>query len=190
MSSDMKYKKRDFPVHRIRELLEPGPVVLVSSAYRDKRDIMTMAWHTVMEFTPALVGCVIAETNYSFDLIRKSKECVINIPTLELATKVAGIGNCSGRDVDKFAEFALTPQQGRKVKAPVIAECYANLECKIHDTRLVKDYNFFIFEVVKAQAATSPKLPKTIHYRGKGLFMVAGRALNLRGLFIPEMLES
>jgi len=82
-------RKTDFPVAEIRRFLEPGPVVLVSSAHRGERNVMTMGWHTVMEFTPALVGCVIAEGNHSFELIRRSKECVINVPTVDLAATVA-----------------------------------------------------------------------------------------------------
>lgn len=181
-------KKSDFPVSNVRRFLEPGPVVLVSSAHRGERNIMTMGWHTVMEFTPALVGCVIAEGNHSFELIRRSKECVINVPTASLAATVAKIGNCSGADTDKFASFKLTAEQGEAVRAPLIGECHASLECKLHDGRLIRDYNFFIFEVVKAHAARTPRYPKTIHYRGDGQFMVSGASLNLRRHFRPGML--
>src|SRR5882724_4114097 len=96
------YEKTDFPVAEIRRFLEPGPVVLVSSAYRGQTNIMTMGWHMVMEFEPSLVGCYIWSENHSFQMIRKSKECVINIPTTALAAKVVGIGNSSGHDIDKF----------------------------------------------------------------------------------------
>jgi flavin reductase (DIM6/NTAB) family NADH-FMN oxidoreductase RutF len=182
------YKKRDFPVADIRRFLEPGPVVLVSSAWKRERNIMTMGWHMVMEFTPSLIGCLISSGNHSYELVSRSRECVINVPTVELARQVAGIGNCSGADVDKFKKFKLTAVAADKVKAPLIAECYANLECKLVDDRLRDKYNFFIFEVVKAHAPAAPKYPKTIHYRGDGMFMVAGRSLNLRRLFRPGML--
>ena len=66
---------------------------------------MTMAWHTVMEFTPSLVGCVIASSNHSFRLIRKSGECVINPP---LTDAVVGIGNTTGAEIDKFRESGLS----------------------------------------------------------------------------------
>jgi flavin reductase (DIM6/NTAB) family NADH-FMN oxidoreductase RutF len=182
------YTKRDFPVDNIRRFIEPGPIVLVSSAYKGEHNIMTMGWHMVMEFSPSLIGCYIWDQNHSFDMIRKSKECVINIPTVDIATTVVKIGNCSGRDVDKFAEFKLTPQKAQKVKAPLIKECYANLECKLIDSSLIKKYSLFVFEVVKAHAPVHPKYPKTIHYHGEGYFMVAGRTLNLRKFFKPEML--
>jgi flavin reductase (DIM6/NTAB) family NADH-FMN oxidoreductase RutF len=182
------YKKRDFPVADIRRFLEPGPVVLVSSAYKGERNIMTLGWHLVMEFVPSLVGCIIASGNHSYGMISAARECVINVPTVELARVVAGIGNCSGAEVDKFAKFKLTPQAAAQVKAPLIGECYANLECKLVDDSLREKYNFFIFEVVKAHAPRAPKYPKTIHYRGGGMFMVAGRSLDLRRLFRPGML--
>jgi len=184
----MKYQKRDFPVSEIRRFLEPGPVVLVSSAYKREKNIMTMGWHMVMEFMPSLVGCLISSGNHSYELIISSRECVINVPTVDIATKVVGIGNCSGAQVDKFKKFKLTAARADGVKAPLIAECYANLECKLVDDSLCDKYNFFIFEVVKAHAPAAPKYPKTIHYRGDGIFMVAGRSLNLRRLFRPGML--
>jgi flavin reductase (DIM6/NTAB) family NADH-FMN oxidoreductase RutF len=182
------YKKRDFPVSEIRRFLEPGPVVLVSSAWKGERNIMTMGWHMVIEFVPSLIGCLISSGNHSYELIRRSRECVINIPTLALAKTVAGIGNCSGADVDKFAEFKLTAQEADKVEAPLIAQCFASLECRLVDDRLRDKYNLFIFEVVKAHAPAAPKYPKTIHYRGEGMFMVAGKSLNLRRYFRPGML--
>src|SRR5262245_4066869 len=97
------YAKKDFPVGDVRRFLEPGPIVLVSSAHGGGRTIMTMGWHMIMEFEPSLVGCYIWSQNYSRDLVRKSRECVINLPTADIASKVVGIGNTSGRDVDKFA---------------------------------------------------------------------------------------
>ena len=182
------YKKRNFPLDEIRRFVEPGPIVLVSSAWKGKTNIMTMGWHTMMSFTPALIGCYLWPENHSFDMVRKSKECVINIPTVDLADAVVGIGNASGRDVDKFEKFGLTAAAATKVRAPLIAECYANLECKVSDTRLVKTYSFFILEVVKAHAPARPKYPRTLHYRGGGIFMVAGKSVSFRKKFKPENL--
>jgi flavin reductase (DIM6/NTAB) family NADH-FMN oxidoreductase RutF len=102
----------------------------------------------VMGFEPSLIGCYIWDQSHSFEVIRKSRECVINIPTLDLATRVVGIGNTSGRDVEKFARFELTAGQGDKVKAPLIEECFANFECKVIDTKLIPKYSLFILEVV------------------------------------------
>ena len=182
------YKKRNFPLDEIRRFVEPGPIVLVSSAWKGKTNIMTMGWHTMMSFTPALIGCYLWPENHSFEMVRKSKECVINIPTVDLADVVVEIGNTSGRDVDKFAKFGLTAAAATKVRAPLIAECYASLECKVEDTRLVKTYAFFILKVVKAHAPARPKYPRTLHYRGEGVFMVSGQSVSFRKKFKPENL--
>jgi flavin reductase (DIM6/NTAB) family NADH-FMN oxidoreductase RutF len=181
------YKKADFPVAKVRRFLEPGPIVLVSSSWRGTTNIMTMGWHTVMEFEPSMIGCCIF-SDYSSDLIKRSKECVINIPTVDLASVVVGIGNSTGTDVDKFAKFKLTAVRGAKVDAPLIGECYANFECKVIDASLFRKYHLFVLEVVKAHVASSPRYPRTIHYRGDGVFMVSGRHINLRRRFKRENL--
>jgi flavin reductase (DIM6/NTAB) family NADH-FMN oxidoreductase RutF len=183
-----QYKKTDFPVGDVRRLIEPGPIVLVSSAWKGERNIMTVGWHMVMEFSPSLIGCYIWTENHSFDMIRRSEECVINIPTIEITNKVVEIGNTSGRDTDKFEKFELTAVPAAKVKAPLIGECYASLECRLYDSHFIKKYSPFVFEVVTAHAARRPKHPRTIHYQGDGQFMVAGGQLNLRRKFKPEML--
>ncbi|MGE0289719.1 MAG: flavin reductase family protein [Bradyrhizobium sp.] len=184
-----RYRKQDFPVYNVRRFLEPGPIVLVSSAHKDQTNIMTMGWHMVMEFSPALVGCLISGANHSHDLIRNSRQCVINIPTVDIAETVVKIGNSSGRDIDKFAEFGFTPRSGTHVRAPLIEECYANFECTLADAAWVNKYNVFVFEVVKAHVATSPKVPRTIHYRGDGEFMISGEETKkYRRLFRPGML--
>src|SRR5450756_1064175 len=172
-------KKTTFPLSQVYRLLEPGPVVMVTTARAGRANIMTMSWHAMMEFEPPIVGCVISNRNYSFEILKATRECVINIPTVELAEKVVGCGNTSGRRVDKFKAFGLTPVAASVVEAPLIAECYAHLECKVIDTRLVAKYCFFILEVLKAWIDPSRKHPRTIHHLGKGAFMVAGRTIKL-----------
>jgi flavin reductase (DIM6/NTAB) family NADH-FMN oxidoreductase RutF len=177
------YTKKNLPLTKIRRFLEPGPVVLVSSAHRDERDIMTMGWHMVLGFDPALFGCFIWDENHSFSLIRRSKECVINVPTFEMVDTVIGVGNTHGDKIDKFENFGLTPVKASKVDAPLIAECYANFECKLVDGSWINRYSLFVFEVVKAHVATSPRYPTTVHYRGDGVFMVSGRNVSYRRRF-------
>jgi flavin reductase (DIM6/NTAB) family NADH-FMN oxidoreductase RutF len=170
-----KYTKKPYPVEDARHFLEPSPAVLVTSAYKGEKNIMTMGWYTIMEFTPSLIGCMISGGNHSFELIRKSKECVINLPTQELAKTVVAIGNCTGSEVDKFDQFNLDINDGDIVKAPLLVNCYANFECQLYDDKLVNGYNFFIFEIVKAHVAPSPKYPKTIQYRGNSHFVASGK---------------
>lgn len=182
------FKKRDYPVSEIRRYLEPGPIVLVSSAWNGKFNIMTMGWHMVLGFSPSRVGCYIWNENHSFEMIRRSKECVINVPTTDLINEAVGIGNCSGDEVDKFQEFGLTPVSAAKVDAPLIKECYANFECRLADGRQIAKHGLFIWEVVKAHVATSPKYPETFHYRGEGVFMISGPSISLRKKFKPQNL--
>lgn len=169
--------KRSFPLSRVYQLIEPGPVLLVTTAHKGRTNVMAQSWHTPMEFEPPLIGCVIGGGSHSFAALRATRECVLNIPTAALAKQVVGVGNCSGRKVDKFAKFGLTPQPAEKVGAPLIAECYASLECKVVDTRMVNRYNFFVLEVVKAWVDPKQKDPRTLHHRGRGHFMVAGKTL-------------
>jgi flavin reductase (DIM6/NTAB) family NADH-FMN oxidoreductase RutF len=171
--------QKSFPLSKVYGLLEPGPVVLVTTIRRGRPNIMTMSWHTMMEFEPPLVGCVISNRNYTYGVLKATRECVINIPTVQLAEKVVGCGNTCGAITDKFAAFGLTPVAAAQVKAPLIGECYANLECKVVDTRMTTKYCFFVLEVVKAWIDPKVKHPRTIHHLGWGSFMVAGRTIKL-----------
>jgi flavin reductase (DIM6/NTAB) family NADH-FMN oxidoreductase RutF len=125
------------------------------------------------------VGCVISGNNYSFAALKATKECVLNIPAMNLAKQVVGVGNCSGRRLDKFKKFHLTPAQASLVAPPLIAECFANLECKVVNNRMVSKYNFFVLEVLKAWIDSGTKNPRTLHHLGRGAFMVAGRTIKL-----------
>lgn len=173
-------KKRTLALSRVYRLLEPGPVVLLSMRWRGKTNLMTMSWHMMMEFEPPLLACIVGADHYSFELLRRVRECVINIPTVELAEQVVRCGNISGRKIDKFQALGLTPVAAALVAAPLVAECYANLECRVIDTRLVNKYNLFVMEVAKAWVAPTVKEPRTLHHEGYGKFMVAGERIKLR----------
>ena len=175
----MRSKKKLYPLSEVYRLLEPGPVVLVTTARAGRMNVMPMSWHTMMEFMPPLVGCVVSNQNFTLEMLRTTGECVLNVPTVELAKKVVACGNASGQSEDKFKAFGLTPVAGAVVKAPLIAECYANLECKVMDRKLVAKYNFFILEVVKAWIDPRQKRPRTIHHQGEGVFVVPGRTIRL-----------
>jgi flavin reductase (DIM6/NTAB) family NADH-FMN oxidoreductase RutF len=172
--------RRSFPLSKVYGLLEPGPVILLTTARGGRTDIMAMSWHTMLEFEPPLVGCVISNRNHSFKLLRATKECVLAIPTLAIAEQVVGCGNTSGATVDKFERFGLTYRPAARVGAPLIEECYANLECRVVDTRMVAKYCLFVVEVIKAWIDPAVKLPRTLHHQGRGTFMVAGDRIKLR----------
>jgi flavin reductase (DIM6/NTAB) family NADH-FMN oxidoreductase RutF len=171
--------KKSFPLSKVYGLLEPGPVVMVTTARQRRANIMAMSWYTMIEFEPPTVGCIISNRNYTFGILEATGECVINIPTLELAEKVVGCGNSSGHKIDKFKVFGLTQATASCVKAPLIEECYANLECRVVDADMISRYNLFILEVLKAWISPAMRDPRTIHHRGRGVFMVAGETIKL-----------
>jgi len=156
-------------------LMESGPVVLVTTNDGKKNNIMTISWTMVMDFTP-LFAITTGPWNYSFAALRKTKECVISIPTVDMLDKVIGIGTCSGADTDKFEKFMLTPLKGKNVKAPLIKECLANIECKVVD--IVKKHNIVVLEGVAAYFDNSRKVKRTVHAVGDGTFIVDGRKLS------------
>jgi flavin reductase (DIM6/NTAB) family NADH-FMN oxidoreductase RutF len=171
--------KRKLPLSRVYRLLEPGPVVLLTTARAGRPNVMTMSWHTMMDFEPPLVGCVVSDRNHSFAALKATRQCVINIPTVDQAVQVVGCGNVSGRSVDKFARFGLSATPAAHVDAPRIAQCYASLECRVVDAAMARKYNFFVLEVLGAWVDPSRTEPRTMHHRGMGQFMVAGRHIRL-----------
>jgi flavin reductase (DIM6/NTAB) family NADH-FMN oxidoreductase RutF len=177
----MKQRKlRRLDLSKVYQLIEPGPVVLLGTAHKGRANVMTMSWHMMVEFEPPLIACVVSSANHSFAALSATGECVIAIPARGLADKVVRIGNCSGRDTDKLAAFGLTPQPARRVAAPLIAECFANLECKVYDRRLVNAYNLFVLQVLAAWIDPAQRRPKTIHHQGYGRFVVDGAAIRLK----------
>ena len=172
-------KKRPFPLSKAYTLLEPGPVVLLTTKHRGRANVMAMSWHTMMEFEPPLVGCIVSERDFSFRALKATRECVLNIPTEKLAKKVVACGNNSGAKLDNFRTFGLTAVPAESVGAPLIAECYAGLECRVADTRFVNRYDFFVLEVCKVWIDPGCRNPHTLHHRGRGLFAVARGTIKL-----------
>jgi len=171
--------RRSLPLAKAYQLLEPGPVVLLTTASDGRPNVMPMSWHCMLEFEPPLIGCVVSNRNYSFALLRATRECVLNIPTVDIARQVVGCGNCSGAKVDKLKRFGFTASPAKRVKPPLIDECYASLECQVADTSLVAKYGFFVLRVVQAWKDSSVKPARTIHHLGFGKFMVAGESIRL-----------
>jgi flavin reductase (DIM6/NTAB) family NADH-FMN oxidoreductase RutF len=172
--------KKSLPLSKVYALIEPGPVVLLTTAYAGQANAMAMSWHSMLEFEPPLIGCVVSDRNHSYGLLKASRECAINIPTVEIAEKVVGCGNTTGAKTDKFDRFGLTPRPAAVVRAPLIEECYASLECRVVDTGMVPKYVFFVLEVLKAWVDPRTRNPRTLHHRGYGSFMVAGETIKLR----------
>jgi flavin reductase (DIM6/NTAB) family NADH-FMN oxidoreductase RutF len=165
-------------------LIESGPVVLVTTHDGQKDNIMTISWTMVLDFTPVF-AITTGEWNHSFVALRKNKECVIAIPTIDMLDTVVGIGTCSGTDTDKFAKFKLTPVQSKVVRPPLIKECLANIECKVID--IVKKHNIVVLEAVAAYIDTSRKEKRTVHAVGNGTFIVDGRKFDRRKMMASKI---
>jgi flavin reductase (DIM6/NTAB) family NADH-FMN oxidoreductase RutF len=175
---------QELPINKAFMLLEPGPVVLVTTAGKGKNNIMTISWHMVMDFTPKF-ALMTGAWNYSFEALSKNRECVIAIPTVDIAQTVVEIGVCSGTDTDKFKKFELTPLKAISVKAPLIKECLANIECRVTD--YIEKHNIFILEASHAWIDSYRKERRTIHANGDGTFIVDGRTISYRKLMLSKL---
>ena len=145
----------------------------------DKDNVMTISWTLALDFCQHIALCT-GPWNHSFDIIMKTKECVVAIPPASMAETVVKIGDISGKDVDKFEKFDITKLEAEKVDAPLIEECVANLECKVID--FVKKYGLSILEVVNVWENQDIKDPKLFHAFGDGTFVTDGEKMNLRKL--------
>ena len=179
MSSHRANEKKRHALSRVYRLLEPGPVVLLTTSGPERPNVMTLSWHTMLDFEPPLIGCVISPANYSHGLLTAARSCVINIPTDRLAHQVVACGNTSGRRIDKFSAFGLTARPSSIVDPPSIAECYASIECRLVDARSARRYEFFVLEALAAWVEPSAAPARTLHHRGNGRFMVGGREIRL-----------
>lgn len=175
---------RQFKLGKAFTLVESGPVVLVTTQDGEKNNIMTISWTMVVDFTPQF-ALTTGPWNYSFAALKKHRECVIAIPTVDMLDQVVGIGTCSGSDTDKFARFGLTPLEGKVVKAPLIKECLANVECKVID--IVSKHNIVVLEGVAACMNSARKEKRTIHAVGDGTFIVDGRRFDRKKLMAAKL---
>jgi flavin reductase (DIM6/NTAB) family NADH-FMN oxidoreductase RutF len=174
----------ELELSRAFTLIEPGPVVLVTTYDGSENNIMTISWTMVLDFTPVF-AITTGAWNHSFAALRKSKECVIAIPTVDLLDRVVEIGTCSGADTRKFAEFKFTALPGKVVKAPLIGECLANIECKVID--IIRKHNIVVLEAVAAHLDPARKEKRTIHAVGDGTFIVDGRRLDRREMMASKL---
>ncbi len=169
----------ELPMEKAFMLIEPGPVILVTTSHKGRNNMMTISWHMVMDFTPK-IAMTTGPWNYSFQALINSKECVLAIPTVDLAEKVVGIGSCSGAEVDKFQKFGLTALPAAEVKAPLVSECLACLECRV--TEYLEAHDIFVLQGVRAWLDQERTERRTFHANGDGTFVVDGNTINLRSL--------
>ena len=165
-------------------LFEPGPVILVTTNDGKKNNLMTISWHMVTDFTPSL-ALTTGPWNYSFQALRKKQECVLAVPAVDIIEKVIGVGDCSGKDTDKFKKFQFTPLPAGEVAAPLVKECLACLECRI--TRYIEEPGIFLLQGVKAWVDKDHKEQRTFHANGDGTFVVDGEKIDLHNLMADKI---
>ncbi|NQU18947.1 flavin reductase family protein [bacterium] len=169
-------------------LINPGGVILVSSCYKDKANIITLAWHMPISKDPALLGIAIAKSHLSYELIKKSEEFIVNIPTVDLLKQVVFCGSISGDKIDKFQEAKLTPEKAsRLIKTPCIKECIGHIECRLRDIKDIGDHGLFIGEIISASAeeglfSDTWQVDKTklIFHLGGGVFTSSSEKIEVK----------
>jgi flavin reductase (DIM6/NTAB) family NADH-FMN oxidoreductase RutF len=175
---------RNLKLSRAFTLMESGPVVLVTTNDGRKDNIMTISWTMVLAFTPVF-AITTGAWNYSFAALRRYRECVIAIPTVDMLDQVVGIGMCSGADTDKFARFKLTSVPGKFVRSPLIKECLANIECKVVD--IIKKHDIVVLQAVAAYIDSARREKRMVHAVGDGTFIVDGRRIDRRKMMAAKI---
>lgn len=170
----------EVPAAKAYRYLEAGPVVLVTTAFEGKPNVMTMGFHMMVSHDPPLIGCIVGPWDHSWRALAATGECVIAIPTIDMARTVVDIGNCSGRDVDKFAKFGLSALPAAKVQAPLIRECLVNIEARVADDALARRYDLFILEALAIWTDPARQERRTLHHNGDGTFTADGDTIDLR----------
>lgn len=178
----MKTGMQSLQLSKAFTLIEPGPVVLVTTNDGQKDNVMTITWTMVLGFS-AEFAITTGPWNYSYAALRDSKECVISIPTVDLIDAAVGVGTCSGEDTDKFEKFGLTAIKARHVRAPLIKECLANIECRVVD--IIERHSIVVLKGVAAYVDSARKEKRMIHAVGDGTFIVDGRKMDRK-----EMMRS
>lgn len=174
----------DLPLGKAFTLIEPGPVVLVTTHDHHKDNVMTITWTMVLDFS-ATFAITTGPWNHSYAALSRSKECVLSIPTVDLLDTVVGIGTCSGQDTDKFEQFGLTRAKAKHVRAPLIRECLANVECRVVD--IIDRHNIVVLEGVAAYFDKARKEKRMIHAVGDGTFIVDGRKMDRKKMMQSKL---
>lgn len=150
------------PMDRIYPLLQPGPVVLLTTSRDGQANIMCLSWHMMLDRSPPYIACVVPQEDASFSALRSTRDCVLAVPAAVLADKVEALAALPPRAPDRFEASGFTARPAESVTSPLVEECFVNLECRVTDTRLVSQYNLFILEPIKAWCDPAQGWPATI----------------------------
>ena len=126
----------------------PIPAVLITSGDMENSNIMTVAWTGIINSKPPMVYVSIRPERYSYEIIKKNKEFVINLTNANLTYATDWCGVKSGKDFDKFAEMSLTKEKANFVKCPLIKESPVSIECRVIEIKDLGSHSMFIAEVL------------------------------------------
>ena len=164
-------------IKRAFTYMESGPVILVTTNDGKKDNVMTISWHMVMDFRPH-IAISTGPWNESFQTILDTKECVINIPSVDRAEDVIKAGTINGSEADKFELLHFQKQKGVCTKAPLITDSIASLECRLVD--YVAEHGLLILEAVCLWENPEKTETRTFHANGDGTFFADGEFFNYR----------
>ena len=168
---------KELELQKAFTLIEQGPVTLVTTCLNGINNVMTISWTMVMDFTPRF-ALLTGAWNHSCKALVKTGECVIGIATADLIETILDVGTTTGSEIDKFTAFGLTAYPASEVCAPLIKECYANIECRVVD--YIKEHNIFVLDGVKAWIDEERKEKRILHARGDGVFIADGEIFERR----------
>lgn len=168
---------QDLAIGRVFTLLEPGPVVMVTTHADGHDNVMAISWTMVLDFSGKF-AITTGPWNHSYQALIGSGECVVAVPTAPLLDRVVGVGTCSGRAVDKFDRFALRRLPAAQVRAPLLADCLANIECRVVD--VVRAHDIVVLQAVAAHWDETATQTALIHAVGDGTFVEDGRRFDRR----------
>ncbi|KAJ5182517.1 hypothetical protein N7492_000133 [Penicillium capsulatum] len=172
-----------YPTSHVYRLIEPGPVLLVTTGSLEKQthNVMTIGFHMMMQHDTPLIGITLGPWDASFHALRRQRECVLAVPSIEIAEKVVDIGNCSSSDsvTSKWERFGLEAVPAEKVQAPLVGgpHIIANIECVVEDTALVNKYSMWVLRAVRAWKGSAGTM---FHHRGQGVMVADGEVVDLK----------
>ncbi len=167
-------------------LLDGGPVVLVTTRWRDQTDVMPAIWTTPLSREPPLVGVVVHPSRHTHDMIGFAEQFALNFPAPDLMNHAQYFGVVSGRDVNKLDLSKLPTFKATKVDAPLIENCIAYIECGLEDALRLGDHTLFVgrVEVVQAESDAFDETwlvgdsdYRPLHYLGLDRYAVLGERL-------------
>ncbi|MEI8176208.1 MAG: flavin reductase family protein [Candidatus Omnitrophota bacterium] len=181
--------KKEVPLERANRLINSGQVVLLSCAHGKRANIITLAWNMPLAHKPPLLAVCITRKRFSYDLIKKSGEFVINIPSIDLFDEMFYCGRNSGADVDKFKETSLTAQKANRLEqAPLVKECIGHVECRLESEQDAGDHVLLFGSIVHATAESAlfdehwlVDKVKLIYHLGDKYFTTSGQEIEAQG---------